>query len=130
MILLQRQTVSVRVHRIEPRIVPGIELGPVDLAVAVPVMFLDPIGGAEEQAVPVPVAILIWSFKSVLVPIPVSILIRRVNPVAILIPVAVLSRNIDTIPVAVEIARLRARASAWTTSARCRTGTRKRKRDG
>ena len=149
MILLQCQAITVRVHRIERVIMPGIELDPVNLAVMVPVMLLDPVSRSEKQAVAV--TVLIGRIESVLIAVPIAVLIRRVYAVAILIPitilirniqpvlipVTILIRNIDPITDAVEIARLGACASSCTTTtaaataaARLGIGTCNRKCDG
>ena len=135
MILLQCQAITVRVHRIERVIMPGIELDPVNLAVMVPVMLLDPVSRSEKQAVAV--TVLIGRIESVLIAVPIAVLIRRVYAVAILIPIAILIRNIDPITDAVEIARLGACASSCTTTtaaataaARLGIGTCNRKCDG
>tara|TARA_R110000803_G_scaffold51349_1_gene106244 strand:+ start:278 stop:625 length:348 start_codon:yes stop_codon:yes gene_type:complete len=114
---------------------PGIELDPVNLAVMVPVMLLDPVSRSEKQAVAV--TVLIGRIESVLIAVPIAVLIRRVYAVAILIPIAILIRNIDPITDAVEIARLGACASSCTTTtaaataaARLGIGTCNRKCDG
>tara|TARA_R110001606_G_scaffold45086_1_gene117473 strand:+ start:3460 stop:3804 length:345 start_codon:yes stop_codon:yes gene_type:complete len=113
---------------------PGIELDPVNLAVMVPVMLLDPVSRSEKQAVAV--TVLIGRIESVLIAVPIAVLIRRVYAVAILIPIAILIRNIDPVTDVVEIARLGACASSCATTtaaaaaARLGIGTCNRKCDG
>jgi len=125
--------------RIEAVIVPGIELGPVDACLSPsPVMLpSDPVGGAEEQAVPV--AILVRNCEPVLIPIRSRSWSRPVHAVAILVPVcgrlnpATIDRSTDAVENRPDCAAMRPAPPPETATANraCAIGSRKKQnRDG